>query len=791
MDNYIPRDGVEEDLQNLIDKQADRKLACLYGVEQMGKTFTLEYVQTKMLKDALVMLLPLSSNNLSNPMFLKKAVIDLLKSSRIASKKDVNPKKHLMSIFKGVQPSLPFLKYDPSALIDSIESAMSTYEDKIIGVTNREGLYIEKLVEITTHIAKESNQMLYILVDDIHHADEQIFAFLEVLLMKDGFEKGLFITYDSNGLCDEGRARMEDILKKFINPQKVERELKEFHISSTRNFIEYAIANIELSDELVEEAHLHSSGRPGILAVLTTDLNTLEKIENNEGFAELMDKLYDRLTKEEQEVITYISLSQNEIHVKVLEALSDMKKELDLENAVDSLIRKKIIGESTCGEFYGIKFKKLVSNTSALSKNRMRKDLYQIYRNSTLKSEKEYLYFTNVINLSRDLRECEDYYKSVIDGSSYFNKSFKYERAIEHLERALFSASTEPSDHQRVEMIVQYVEALFALKRVGRIIELYESLSANVLELVKSQYPFLLISISRAYYYNNQPKKVHEILDKVESRNEVDLLQKTSTKCAAYDLSGDYDASSDLYYVFMDDKTKNAYSRHIMKIFIQMVESDFKKCISELGAAIGYFEAHPAQSLVNKRYLAAALNNKGIELLMNGEKSCALKHLMESYELFKGYLPVEEHFPLNNMGLFHLLVSKDFNEAMRLFNKASMRAISPLQKCYVGQNIASTYVLQGENERALEHIESIDELLSQCPDPVAQNYFAYNLAYIKSKNGILDREKIPYLKKPQLKKLNEKRQKLNQEQYEDKQITTRRSFFATIDFEPCELMFYR
>jgi len=103
MEHYIPRDNIENKIQKLIsDRSVSKKLFCLYGVEKIGKTFTLEYVRNEMLKNALVMFLPLNHNNISNPIFLKNSILQLLNDTGIANEKNFNVKDFLLEMFKGL-----------------------------------------------------------------------------------------------------------------------------------------------------------------------------------------------------------------------------------------------------------------------------------------------------------------------------------------------------------------------------------------------------------------------------------------------------------------------------------------------------------------------------------------------------------------------------------------------------------------------------------------------------------------------------------------------------------------
>ena len=210
LNNYVFRDNIENELQKLIDnKGVTKKLVCLYGIEKIGKTFTLEYIRKEMLQNSLAMSLKLSTNNISNPVFLKTSIFNLLRDTSMNREKNFDLKELIKEMFKGFKFTLPIGEYDAIPLVDIIEKTMSDYESQIKLSLDKDKLYVEKLSDVVSYVSKRCDRMLYVLIDDIHHADIQIWAFLDILLLK-RISLGLFITYDRN-CSHDARKKIDEL----------------------------------------------------------------------------------------------------------------------------------------------------------------------------------------------------------------------------------------------------------------------------------------------------------------------------------------------------------------------------------------------------------------------------------------------------------------------------------------------------------------------------------------------------------------------------------------------------
>lgn len=770
------------------DSNLKEKYLFLTGTDQMGKTYTLQHLKNTLLKDAITIHLTLDNDDISNPLLLRSSIIkgieEATKNQKIRKKIEFIP--ILSAFIKGLNigidlPALPVgVEYSTEKLITKLEDSFRSYTKEIQEIQGPEKMYIEQLVNIVEKFSQASNEIIYILIDDCQYMDDEIRGFLNLLFTKK-IEFALFVTYNR----ESGYKKNIDWLSKKIIQKARTNDLEPFSKGTIAKYLQKNLPDKEFQVvDTAEQIYQLTSGVPGYVSLLTNDIDTIYDIDKNRSFKFVMTNRFDSFSDEEKKIIEIMHINNNKLLFPLFNNIKEFESHT-FESALENLVSKNIIEEDET--FYKLKFPAMVPYISKAKESRIDKQLYQAYQLSKSEIDNEFIYLEACTNLTKKLKKNNEYIEFAIRFSAVLRENYKYTKSIELLTNCL--DIDDIAEQTIVQLKLELIENLYLASNMKRIKLIYENMNAMELELLANeQYKHHYITVSKAYYYLNRPEKTIELLSTIVFENEVDKLEQVKLICSAYDLEGNYTDSKNLYYNFLENPDTDEEAKQITYIYVQMVEDCFDTCIDLLKSSIDYFSNYPKKRLRIVRYLATAYNNIGIEYLMNGDFKNSKKFLEQSVNAFKQDYPLEIHFPLNNLGLWYLLKGET-EQSISIFEEANKSSISPLQKCYINQNLAIAFCKQEDKDMSNYYIDKAIKYSEKCPDPIVHNYLELNKQYlfISHRNNV---EKITYLSKDQLNNLNKKRAVYNNEIFSNTDTSNRRTFFAEQDFEPCELMFY-
>ena len=773
--------------------KSPKKLVIINGNAQMGKTFTLKNIQKEILGKKLSMYLSLDKDNSANPLILKKAILQCIQKKYDAGEKPLkNDFKNVITSFLSgfsLKTNLPMapieVSYSTKDLVESLDKAIGGFKKEIENIPSPQNAYIEELVAITKAFCDASDEMLYLLIDDFQFISDEIRTFIKLLDASD-VSLGIFLTAENYKSKQEA---IDWIISAFLHDS--ERCIEDLKRFNEKTVVHYITKNADIPEELsitetAEKIFELTYGVPGYVSLLTNDIATLDKIEKNSSFEFVMNNRYNSLSCKEQEIVEMISILSNSIPSIIFDVINKTDSdEYDL--ALQSLLDKSIISEETDGYDlrYKLNFPAIVPKGQHTKKRKLAKKLFELFLMSKYEYRDEFNFLNYCLMLSLKIDDIENIYKYTCEFSDYLSKNFKYEKAIEILRKTIKNYNFSFSE--QVNLKAKLVENLLRASQVEKIERLFNELSNQERDFIEKNYPHVFISIAQAFYYLNNPKKALRILQSLKVESETDKIEKIKLICSSLDLDGNYQQSKDEYYNFLKDKDNDEEAKYALKVYILMVEKDHSKCVDALQASINYFDSYPNKNNRTERLLATAYNNLGIEHLMNGNFKKSKINLEKSYEIFEKYRSNERIFSLNNQGLLNMFLEK-YDSANDLFTKALENAISPLQKSYILQNIAIMLHLLNDKKNALKRYNEAKVFSEECPDPVVKNYTIFNGLYLKDEDT--DAQSLSYLNKDQLELLNYKRKEYLPSELPVSSNSDRRTFFAKLEYEPCELMFY-
>ena len=136
-------------------------------------------------------------------------------------------------------------------------------------------------------------------------------------------------------------------------------------------------------------------------------------------------------------------------------------------------------------------------------------------------------------------------------------------------------------------------------------------------------------------------------------------------------------------------------------------------------AAEQYFETHH-----KIKCLAELQHNAATDYLYLAAKERILSPLEKSIQLFSEFGSAMIHYPLNTMGIYSAVFSKDYHEAIDRFRLALSYQVEAYSQIVLKANIASCYMALGEFKQAKVQLLSIESLLKL---PVNADVYDYQI----------------------------------------------------------------
>ncbi len=824
--SYVKRkkQNVEEQIQRIIDNQAEkRKLIIISGEYGIGKTSLLNEVMS-MIQYKNYLNISLEKEYYNSPMFLKEITtnfINRLKIDDSFAQKGVNFFTTIIKLLPGISigntDSIEISFSDTKkAILDLIENRWHTYISQIDAIEYQGENYVFELVRIISSAVFTCQTGLYVVIDNFDCLDMQTFSFLSKI-SEEIPDLSIILTMESNLQCVTNSLSIQ-LVSNFLHTNKMKKEilLSPFDQYDTRIYLSQqdVFSQIQDINNISEQAYEFSGGLPLLLSIVC-DENEFWITQNRESNKSItLDMYYQKLLKEANPqrkcILFYFVANEGKIEKDILNKLIKKEKNNDLQDAFVDLFSINIIIDFP-KDCYRIKapilcnyIKKHIKEYSIFEGEYKQKLLKAYHKSNKLKNISER--YSRMVTLAIELGEWDKSYNYAIEGCKELYAQMKYDVASDILKFLLKEGKL--SSEQKIYATIELIRHLYNDKRMSLLLEYYYSVYEQLDNVVDNNINISTIHLiaAKAHYYLNQVKEAIMLAQKELSytHNSYIYFQAKLIIISAYDLQGDYDKC----FLEYDNAIKEIEQekdfilddslRIMFDTVCQMRLNDAFECIGKLENVIRQ------KQYISKRTYICCYNNLGIEYLMNGQFEKAKIYLEMAKTNFLTYYPAEAHFSLNNLGLYYLYSTSDKNEetALQLLEQAYKYSVSPLQHAYTLMNIANVYFIKGDYIMALEKIKLSENYVKECPDPIVHSYFHYNsacIAYYSGDNETAIQElKQSYsgLQKPQLALLYKKRNELamklecNEIVCTSSSETTRRSFWSTQIYEPCELMFY-
>ena len=840
MDVYIERPEIYDKIHQVIkDRTHNRRLCILFGEFGIGKTTLLNKLEQD-LENFLSIRLDLPKGMQMHPNTLKQVVIDFIKNSGVffskkAKNNDLKFRDKLSDIIKEFNLGVT-LEMDSQGVITG--GLTANFINPLIKVIeNRHESYLKSannaspeefpiiLARITKEISDACGNMLYIIIDDVDRLDYHVAHYLDQLL-KSGLKIGLVISteYDLKSLKNNFLMELIDeyfLLRQDTN-DNFNYELSYFNLEETREYITKRFqAKENIGENIAKAVHEYTQGYPFILSLLCRDENNIQSVYKDDGILFKSNKydffykrILDNLEPYEQEILFFLVCNQMHMHYDVLKkVMLKFITQNTFINLLERLLKEKHI--EMVDKIIYIRHRMFSDYLN--SSNKYLTELKKTENYSIIIEEYENLpdskgeieKYNSLTNLYLKVEEFDKAFNSVLHCSNLLINNKTPDRAVIFLSKIIAHLNFERFNvEQKSHIHFKLCYSYSLYKDMDNVITVFTSIKTEELNYMKcsSTYAELLLIVSKAYYYKNIPQdaiKYAELAIENNKQNVGDIYYSAmAIISSAYDLMGKYGNSFERYSIAVNEAKKNNDIIDLgkFKMIVQMVHPEFDTCIEFLTDAIKIF----SEVRYDARNLACSFNNIGIEYLMNGNFIKSKEFLHKAESSFSSYISIESHFTDNNLGLYYMLSSeKDYDKALCYLIRAYENSISPLQHSYTSANRGILLFNLGKKDEASYWLNKALDFAKKCPDPIVSSYVMYNLALFNYKVGskkeaisLLDKS-MKGIEKDQLQILIIKRKHLRslmeQKQYkllQQIERTQRRSFFASCEWEPCELMFY-
>lgn len=790
MENVIER----EILNKLGNNFSHKRIVHLYGVYGVGKTTLLESL-AKSFPSYFTFYINLSGIEQNNIEQLKDNVLKIINESGVDHKINQIDKD---TIIHSILDSASISMGDSYTSSFSVSNILKQFITKIysnynttINNTSYEKMSIQ-LSRILTEVLEKCNKPIVMLLDNIQNIDQNISYFISALLRNNVISSIVATSENSDDNLFSILSTALDSRILTTDSIKIESfEIEEFSLAETCNYLcELWGEKLTISDKEVQDIQNITAGLPLLVSIIVhgcskEQIKALDFSSDyiNNRLSAVFNVLYKTLSNDSKKILLIISLCGGSADISTIKKAFP---ELDLSEAIEELVSKKLIiedeNEIVLKHSILINEIKKTSAKSKYSTNQIYDALVENYLYSNYKS------LQSLYELHCSMNKYKEAFDVLPKLCEELIDSYNHILCIQHIERALNDSHFVPSDEQFERILFCLLKAYFYTKQNQKCIELFKHYKEKYIDNNEA----ILFAAQSAYYLNDFSYTI-ELCNNINTESCSNLFhQKQILQSSAYDLCGEYQKSLEAHINGRStaEIQNDEYATSLYNMSIQMVSASYNECITKLNQALLVFERYG-----ENRNLACIYNNIGIEMLMSGSEDCK-KYLDKSLQLFNNSAEIEIQFPLNNLGLYYILIENDYQMAISFFNKALKSALSPLQFCYIYNNIAISKCLLGNYDST--YFLKAQEYAEECPDPVVRAKVYYNLSKYAKINNIenylyfLDKGKFES-SHPQYVEIKRKYAKelKNENAYDfESTICDRRTMFDKQEWLWGELMFY-
>lgn len=791
MDNIIKRTI----LNSLNNDFSRRRFVHFYGVYGVGKSTLLEQLSSD-LSPYFVLYIDISNIEQNNVEQLKDNVIRIITESGIDNKANRINKD---TILKAILDSATISIGGTNNSTLSISSIVNSFITKIynnyvttINNTSYEKLSIQ-LSQILIEILEKCNKPIVILLDNVQYLDQNTAIFISNIL-KNNIIYSIVAT--SEKLEDDLLTLLPDsINNKILTNESIDiekYEIEEFTLLETCDYMcKTWELNLKVKDKIVQNVQHLTSGLPLLVSILV-NVSGNDQLESlmfssdyiNNRLNAIFSILYKSLSNDSKKLLFVLSICGGRIHTKtVRNAFPD----LNLVETIEELVSKKIIieHESDIELKYKILIDIIKQSYSKSTYNKLQ--IYEVLvENITFY---DYLSLQVLYNLHCSMEQKESALEILPKLCEKLIESYNYNICIQYIEKEIKSNAFNCLKEQSKQLLCILLKSYYYTNQNQKCIEIF--LRYKDAFLTNSE---ALLFISQAAYYLNDFSTTIKLCNKIYTECQSNIFHKKQLLLSSsYDLCGEYKKSIDAYTFGKKraESEKDEYALSLYCLSIQMVSTSYDECISALTQGVSIFEQYGEY-----RNVACINNNIGIEMLMAGIGE-SKSFLEKSLQRFYSSVGVETQFPLNNLGLYYVLIEKDYEKARDYFSRALNAAVSPLQYCYILNNLAIIECILANNSAYLIFEKAI-EYADKCPDPIVKAKAYYNRYKFLRMEGYNNYQKA--LEKGILNSFHPQYiniiERYSEELKTDKpnpyksMISDRRKFFNQLEWLWGELMFY-
>ena len=709
---------------NFGNDSSQKRIVHLYGVYGVGKTTLLESIEKTFSSD-FTFYLNLGGIEQNNIEQLKTNVLKIIDASNVDHKINKIDKDTIIhSILDSVSISIGnshSSSLSVSKILHQFISKMYNNYNALINNTSYEKISIQ-LSRILTEVLEKCNKSVVLLLDNIQNIDQNVSCFISSLLKyhvisnvvvtSENVDDDLFSML-SNGLDNNILSENSISIEKF--------EIEEFSLVETCNYLcEFWGEKLTTNDKPVQDIQKITAGLPLLVSIIVNgcskeQIKALDFSSDNisNKLSTVFNLLYKTLSDDSKKILFIISLcggATNTLSIK--KAFS----ELNLAEAIEELVSKRLIIENE--DELILKYSILINEIKkANSKYIYRmKEIYQkLVENYTYINYKS---LQSLYELHCSMENYKDALEILPELCEELNSSCNHTLCIQYIERTLKNSKFIPNDEQLERILFCLLKSYFYTKQNQKCIELFKRYKEKYMGNNEA-----ILFVSKAAYYLNDFAYTIKLCNNINAEKCSDLFHKKQILLSsAYDLCGEYQKSSEAHVngrIFAENHN-DEYATSLYNMSIQMVSTSYDECITKLKQGLSVFERYG-----ENRNLACIYNNIGIEMLMAGNENCK-EYLEKSLQLFNKSAEIEIQFPLNNLGLYCILMERNYQKADIYFENALKSAISPLQFCYIYNNLAILKYLSG-SDNSDTYFSKAQKYANDCPDPIVKAKVNYNL----------------------------------------------------------------
>lgn len=734
-----------EILNKLGNDSSQKRIVHLYGVYGVGKTTLLESLE-KSTSSNFTFYVNLSNIEQDNIEQLKDNVLKIINDSGVDHKKNKIDKDTIIhSILESASISIGKSlsgSFSISKILKNLITKVYNNYNIAINNTSYEKMSIQ-LSRILTEVLEKCNKSVVLLLDNIQNIDQNAGCFISTLFRNHVISSVVATSENSDdNLFSILSNSLDNNILSDSSISIEEFEIKEFSLAETCNYLcELWGEKLTTNDKSVQDIQNVTAGLPLLVSIIVNGCSKeqIKALDFSSGnisnkLSVVFNVLYKTLSDDSKKILFIISLCGGAVDTLTIK---NAFPKLDFAEAIEELVSKRLIIENE---------NELILKHSILINEIKKANSKSIYRTKEIyKALVENYIYSNYKSL-RSLYELHCSMSNHKDALAVLPKlceeligSCNHTLCIQYIESALTDSKFDPSEEQLEKILFCLLKSYFYTKQNQKCIKLFELYKGKFMSNNEA-----MLFVSQAAYYLNNFSYTIELCNKINAESCSNLFhQKQILLSSAYDLCGEYQKSSETHIngrIFAENHN-DEYATSLYNMSIQMVSTSYNECITKLKKGLSVFESYG-----ENRNLACINNNIGIEMLMAGNENCK-QYLEKSLQLFNNSAEIEIQFPLNNLGLYYILMEKNYQKAGDYFKKALKSAISPLQFCYIYNNLAILKYLSGNNNSDTYFSEA-QKYAEDCPDPIVKAKVNYNLyKYAKTNNynncySFLDKGKL-------------------------------------------------